>query len=231
MPLTDQPGAVVTTDDVQGTFTILPPQNGQTEPMVRLTFPNANPVIVPTSLLVYQGNEPYRLPLPFSRLADASNIAAVIPLVAEQLHVRKEEIFSGGVRVTKSVRHETTVIDEPLFREDIQVERVPKNEYIETPAGVRREGNATIVPLYEEVLVVQKRLLLREELVIRKQSFEFHSPQQVTWRREEATVEELKEPIEPKKELAPREPLAQNLKTSTAAKTKRRKITKKESDR
>jgi stress response protein YsnF len=48
-----------------------------------------------------------------------------------------------------------------------------------------------IVPVIEEVLVVQKQLRLIEELHIRKSRTERHEPQTVTLRKEEVTVEQL----------------------------------------
>ena len=56
----------------------------------------------------------------------------------------------------------------PLFREDCDVERVPIKRMIDQPAEVRQEGDTLIIPLMEEVLVVEKRLMLREELHIRR---------------------------------------------------------------
>ena len=48
-----------------------------------------------------------------------------------------------------------------------------------------------IVPIMEEVLVIEKRLILKEELHIHKRRVETHQPQQVTLRREEVRVERL----------------------------------------
>jgi len=39
--------------------------------------------------------------------------------------------------------------------------------------------------------VVEKRLLLREELVIRKRRTEFHTPKKVTRRREDVVIQDL----------------------------------------
>lgn len=47
-----------------------------------------------------------------------------------------------------------------------------------------------IVSILEEVLV-EKRLMLKEKLHIRKRRVETHQPQQVTLRREEARIERL----------------------------------------
>jgi stress response protein YsnF len=46
-----------------------------------------------------------------------------------------------------------------------------------------------IVPLYEEVLVVEKRLMLREELHITTTRTEMHQPQSVTLRSEDVVIE------------------------------------------
>lgn len=56
-------------------------------------------------------------------------------------------------------------------------------------APVRYEGDTMIIPLYEEVLVVSKQLVLVEEVRIRTQRSERHEPQPVTLRREEVSVE------------------------------------------
>jgi len=48
-----------------------------------------------------------------------------------------------------------------------------------------------IVPLLEEVLVVEKRLMLREEVRISKRRNETHRPQTVTLRKEDVNVERL----------------------------------------
>lgn len=56
--------------------------------------------------------------------------------------------------------------NEPLFREDCEIERVAIRKLLDRPAETRQEGDTLIVPLMEEVWVVEKRLLLREELHI-----------------------------------------------------------------
>ena len=69
--------------------------------------------------------------------------------------------------------------------------RVPINRYVEKPLPVRQEGGTIIVPILEEVLVVEKRLLLKEELRISKESKMVHKPRRVTLRGEEAVVEHV----------------------------------------
>ncbi|MGI4788447.1 MAG: YsnF/AvaK domain-containing protein [Janthinobacterium lividum] len=115
----------------------------------------------------------------------------VIPLVAETLEVGKETVVTGGVRVTTHVTERVEIVDEPLRREEVQVERVPINRQVfETPQP-RQEGDFWIIPILEEVVVVEKQLFLREEVRIRRTSTDVHLPQEVTLRTEEAVIEEI----------------------------------------
>ena len=119
----------------------------------------------------------------------------VLPVLEETLRVEKRQVERGKVRVRKVVREHEGVVDEPLFREQVEVERVAVNELVDYPPAVREEtseeGDVTVIPLVEEVLVVEKRLLLKEEVRVTKRRTERREPQRVTLRREEAIVERL----------------------------------------
>jgi uncharacterized protein (TIGR02271 family) len=65
------------------------------------------------------------------------------------------------------------------------------NRVVDASVPVRYEDDTMIVPIMEEVLVVEKRLVLKEELYIRKRRVETHRPQQVMLRSEEVRVERL----------------------------------------
>jgi stress response protein YsnF len=49
----------------------------------------------------------------------------------------------------------------------------------------------TIIPILEEVVVVEKRLVLKEELRVTMQRVSRRQPQSVTLRREEAVIERI----------------------------------------
>ena len=120
--------------------------------------------------------------------------AVVVPIVAEQLEVQKRKVEAGGVRIRKTVSEREEVVDEPLMREEVQVRRVPVNKVVDGPVPVRHVGNTMIVSLLEEVLVVEKRLMLKEELHITKEQVESYRPQRVTLRTEEAVIERVDDP-------------------------------------
>jgi uncharacterized protein (TIGR02271 family) len=113
----------------------------------------------------------------------------VVPVAEEALSVGKRVIETGGVRINKTVHERQETVDIALTEDHVEVERVPINRVVEGPVEVRREGETLIIPLYEEVFVVEKRLMLKEELHIRMRREEVHKPQQVTLRREEVSIE------------------------------------------
>ncbi len=115
----------------------------------------------------------------------------VVPLIAEEISIGKRVVETGGMRVHKTVREDVQTINEPIVREYIEVERVPLEQYVETAPAIRYEGEVMIVPVLEEVVVTEKRLLLREEIRLVKRREEIANVQEVTLRREEISVEEF----------------------------------------
>ena len=113
----------------------------------------------------------------------------VVPLAEERVELGKRTVETGKVRIIKTVKQEEQVYDQAMFREDVEVQRVPKEEFVKKAAGPRHEGETLVIPLYEEVLVVEKRLMLREEIRVTRRRTERVEPQSVTVRKEEAHIE------------------------------------------
>jgi uncharacterized protein (TIGR02271 family) len=114
----------------------------------------------------------------------------VVPVIAEKLFVGKRQVERLGVRLTKTVSEHTETVEVPLIEERTEVERVPVNRAVDAAPQVRYEGDTMIVPVVEEVLVTEKRLVLREELHIRKRKVEVRIPHHVMLRREHIEVEQ-----------------------------------------
>jgi stress response protein YsnF len=115
----------------------------------------------------------------------------VIPVMEEQVHVEKRTRDTGITRIRKKINERTEIVDEPLTREEVQIDRVSINRFVDKPIPVRQEDGVLVVSLIEEVLVTEKRLLLKEELHIRKRVRTIRKPQKVTLRSEEAIVEHI----------------------------------------
>lgn len=119
-----------------------------------------------------------------------------IPLMKETLEVGKQRVDTGkGVRVRKTVSEHEQVVDLSLLHDEITIEHVPMDCIVteaEAP-GVRQEGATMIVPVYEEILVVQKQLRLKEEIRITCHQREGHAAQTVHLKTETATLERFDE--------------------------------------
>jgi uncharacterized protein (TIGR02271 family) len=169
-----------------------------------IAFPDQSRFVVAPEVLIRQADGTYYLPPihtpPSSQTAGADTgtstpIAGdqiVVPLVEEQLEVAKRQITTGIVRAHKRVQSREEVVDEPLTREEIAVERVAINRLIEGAAPLERQENGVlIIPVVEEVLVVDKRLMLREEIRVTRRRQEFRQPQRITLRRETIEIERV----------------------------------------
>jgi uncharacterized protein (TIGR02271 family) len=125
------------------------------------------------------------------RVSSSPEAAVVVPVIQEQMNIGKRTVETGRVRVRKVVREVEESIDQPLAREEVTVERVPVGKIVDGPQQPRQDGDNWIIPVVEEVLVVEKRLLLKEELHVRKRTVQERHHQRVTLQHEEAVVERL----------------------------------------
>jgi uncharacterized protein (TIGR02271 family) len=160
---------------------------------VMIDFDNGQHIYVPRDVLVQKSDGTYSLPMIMNDLQqyirdEGTAERMVLPVVAEEAQIEKR-VLTNVVRVTKQVNEREEVIDEPLLHEEVNIERVPVNKVVESPSAVRYEGETMVVPVYEEVLVVEKRLMLKEELRITKvQNTQSHI-ESVKLREEEIIVE------------------------------------------
>jgi uncharacterized protein (TIGR02271 family) len=126
----------------------------------------------------------------------ASQDTTVVPVLAETVDIAKRKVISGKVRVSKVVHEHQATIDELLHQETVDVKRVAIDRLVDGPLENRFEGDILIVPVVEEVLVVEKRFLLKEEVHIHRHRQSFRHQQQISVRWEEALVERTEKPVE-----------------------------------
>ena len=123
---------------------------------------------------------------------DASELR--VPLAEEHLTVEKREVATGRVRVSTAVETFEQIARAELTSETVEVFRIPVGKPVNGALPqVRQEGDLTIVPIFEEVLVVEKRLMLKEELHLRKRVSAEVVETPVTLRAQTATVEHVEE--------------------------------------
>ena len=155
-------------------------------------------VLVPLTALVRQDDGSFRLNLDPAKLeprhrtgSEPGEQALVLPVIQEALDVETRSVETGRVRLHKVVHEREALVDPPLLREEVVVERIPVNRIVEGQVSMRSEGDTLIIPVLEEVLAVEKLILLKEEVHVTKRRGETRTPQRVMLRREEAVVERV----------------------------------------
>jgi len=187
---------VIDRDGLRGTIESGSPNDTES---VYIRLENGERVLVPGELLETKTDGFYRLNVSLASLMEGrSDDSLRIPVIEERADVRRVETVTGKVRVDKTVRERIEQIDESLVSEEITVERVLINRPVDEAPVIRHEGNTLIIPLLEEVLVVEKRLVLREEVHVRKLRTEVRSPQEVSLRSEQ--IEITRQPVSPSDE-------------------------------
>lgn len=111
-----------------------------------------------------------------------------LPLYAEQIVVARHKL-ERTVQINLHTVSRDHSVDELLTHERVEIERVPIGREIDAVPADRQEGDTTIIPVVEEVVVVHRQLVLKEEIRMRRVRVTEHHRETVSLREQEATVE------------------------------------------
>ncbi len=89
---------------------------------------------------------------------------AKIELVEESLAVGRRAVSTGKVRVRTETESFDSLETLTFDKSSVEVRRVPIGREIDAVPPPRQEGNTIILSVVDEILVVEKRLVLREEI-------------------------------------------------------------------
>jgi uncharacterized protein (TIGR02271 family) len=112
----------------------------------------------------------------------------VLPLHAEEISVAKQRVVTGSVHISTVTHEREQLIDELLAREHVEIQRRPLGKTVARMPAVRKVGNTIIIPVMEEILVVERRLVVKEEVRVRLVQKKESRPQRVTVRKQELVV-------------------------------------------
>ncbi|WP_264048499.1 YsnF/AvaK domain-containing protein [Methylobacterium flocculans] len=118
----------------------------------------------------------------------------LVPLIEETARIEKRVVETGRVRVSTHTDTVEQVLRETLRGDAVEVTRVPVNRTLgegEVAPQVRNEGGVIVIPVLEEVLVVEKRLVLKEEVHVRHTASGEEVEFPVTLRRQRAEIERV----------------------------------------
>ena len=91
-----------------------------------------------------------------------------VPVSEEQLTIETRRVPTGHVRVETRTETLHEIAEADLETSEVEVVRVPIDKEVEVPPPMRSEGDVTIIPVLEERLVLTKRLVLTEEIHIKR---------------------------------------------------------------
>jgi uncharacterized protein (TIGR02271 family) len=114
-----------------------------------------------------------------------------IPVIEEAVVIGKRVVERGGVRLHKTVDEREEAIEVPTIDETVEVERVPVGQLVDSPPEMREDGDTLIIPVLEEIVVVEKRLMLKEEIRITRRRTEQVESARMVLRKEQVQVESL----------------------------------------
>ena len=125
-----------------------------------------------------------------------------LPLYAEALVVGRRRTHST-VRVATVTREHEQLVDEALTHERVEIERVPVGRTVDAVPPIREEGDTTIFPVVEEVVVVECRLVLKEEIHIRRLRSTDRHQEVVTLRTQDAVITRTEAAPQPAGDVRP----------------------------
>jgi stress response protein YsnF len=117
----------------------------------------------------------------------------VVPVVNEELHADAIPVQTGGVRVVKHVEGHDEVLEQELRKGRVEVKRVKTERVVDGPQPVQRVGNTLVVPVVCEVLHVEKRWVVTEEIHLTQIEERETVQQTVTVSQEQAEIQRLDE--------------------------------------
>jgi uncharacterized protein (TIGR02271 family) len=121
--------------------------------------------------------------------ASSPDASQTLPLIEEQVSVARERVNTGAVRVRVEEHRQPVPVALSAFSDAVQVERVRVEREVGAVEPPWHDGDVLVVPVYEERIVVQRRLVLTEELRIRRERRQQQWHETVELRRDEARVE------------------------------------------
>jgi uncharacterized protein (TIGR02271 family) len=119
-----------------------------------------------------------------------------ISLAEEELRSTVHERQKGMVRFTKRVENEPVEAVVDVQADEIVIERIPRDEVVQESRQPWYEDEMLVIPIYEERLVTEKRLVLTEEIHVRRQVRTEQVQVRETVRREVVDVETIATPSE-----------------------------------
>ena len=122
--------------------------------------------------------------------AGGANAERRLELREEQLVARKDLREVGEITVRTVIEEVPGRLEVEAQREEVEIEHVPMGQIVTERVGPYEEDGVLVVPIYEEQLVVVKRLMLKEHLRVRRVASTERQLFEDTLRRDRLVIED-----------------------------------------
>jgi stress response protein YsnF len=131
--------------------------------------------------------------LPRVPIVPAEAHEATLQLHAERPVVEVRQVEGDIVRVAAVTHVREQAVEVPLTREIIDIERIAIGKVVEIAPSIRYEDDVTILPVLEEVevVIIERRLVLKEEIHVRRRRITEMYSEKVSLREQSAVVTRL----------------------------------------
>lgn len=130
--------------------------------------------------------------MPATRRKSAAEEELIIPVVQEFVQVGVRQVDTGrGVRVKTAVTEKQEEVEALLRRDELEVVHVPVDRVVSADQApvARYDGDTLVIPILEEVLVVEKRIRIKEEVRITMSEGQQRHVETVSLKSEQVFVE------------------------------------------
>ena len=113
----------------------------------------------------------------------------VLPVYTEDVSVARRKVERRRVRVRVQTTTREHPVDEALTHERIEVERVTIGRPVDVVPPIREEGDTIVISVVEEIVAVERRLILKEEIRLRRVRTTERHRESVTVHEQHAAIE------------------------------------------
>jgi uncharacterized protein (TIGR02271 family) len=103
-----------------------------------------------------------------TRDAGSDNPKLVIPLYADEVSIDRRKVKGETIRVNVQTNSREHVVDEDFKRTRVEIRRIPIGRIVDAAPPMRTAGDTIIIPVMEEIVVVERRLVLKEEIILQR---------------------------------------------------------------
>lgn len=113
-----------------------------------------------------------------------------VALHEEVLEPRVQPVELARVRIRKRVEERPVDLTVDTERDDVTIERVPVERPVDVVPEPWQEGDTLVIPVVEEIVVAERKLVVREEIRVTRRRTTEPVPIRTTLRREVVEIDE-----------------------------------------